>query len=94
MSCEFVPMQRYVMVGWGCCQCRSYNGLQRKVCKRCGHAPCITLPQPSEFNLCDECGIPLSEGYTTMDGGALEHTPDCSKRKLFHSQGNLGPQAI
>lgn len=26
--------------GWGCCQCRTYNGEQRHVCKVCKHQRC------------------------------------------------------
>ena len=58
MACEFIDGTRYLTVGWGCCQCRTYNGLQRKVCKRCGHPPCIELPKPEKFGLCNECGVP------------------------------------
>jgi hypothetical protein len=32
--CQFVE-DLNVMPGWACCQCRVYNGLQRKVCKSC-----------------------------------------------------------
>ena len=31
-----------LMPGWGCCKCRVYNGIQRHVCKSCGHVPCFT----------------------------------------------------
>lgn len=26
--------------GWGCHMCRTFNGLQRKECKYCGHKRC------------------------------------------------------
>lgn len=26
--------------GWGCCNCRTYNGNQRPECKLCGHTRC------------------------------------------------------
>lgn len=29
-----------IMPGWGCCQCRTYNGIQRNACKHCGHERC------------------------------------------------------
>lgn len=29
-----------VVPGWGCCQCRMYNGYQRETCRKCGHRPC------------------------------------------------------
>ncbi len=31
----------HVMPGWGCCKCATYNGLQRRECKACGHEPCF-----------------------------------------------------
>lgn len=34
-----------VAAGWGCCRCRTYNGLQRVMCKHCGHARC-SAPGP------------------------------------------------
>jgi 5S rRNA maturation endonuclease (ribonuclease M5) len=42
-----------LLPGWGCCQCRIYNGLQRTHCKKCGHPICIPAPMPSDFGLCD-----------------------------------------
>ena len=30
----------HVVPGWGCCQCRCYNGYQRVACRNCGHPPC------------------------------------------------------
>jgi hypothetical protein len=32
--CEFVG-GRHVAPGWGCCVCRTYNGLQRRYCHWC-----------------------------------------------------------
>lgn len=29
-----------VIPGWGCCQCKTYNGLHRFVCKYCEHEVC------------------------------------------------------
>lgn len=29
-----------LMLGWGCCKCRTYNGEQRDACKCCGHSRC------------------------------------------------------
>jgi hypothetical protein len=46
------------MPGWGCCVCKTYNGLQRSECKMCGHSPCIVLPKPEKFGLCNTCGVP------------------------------------
>jgi hypothetical protein len=33
--CKFVE-DTHVMPGWGCCHCRTYNGLQRTHCRGCG----------------------------------------------------------
>ena len=57
-KCKFVEPDKFVMAGWGCCQCKTYNGLQRKDCKRCGHKPCVELPLPEKYDLCNECGVP------------------------------------
>jgi len=59
MPCEFLNLED-VLPGWVCCRCRTYNGLQRKACKRCKHEPCIALPKPSEFGMCDDCGAVMS----------------------------------
>lgn len=46
-----------LMTGWGCCECRSYNGLWRDQCKTCGRRACpvgtaespdILLPREEE----------------------------------------------
>jgi hypothetical protein len=58
MSCKFVPGTAYLLPGWGCCQCLTYNGLQRDACKICGHPCCTEKPRPDEFGLCNECGVP------------------------------------
>lgn len=67
MSCQFIEESKFVLPGWGCCQCHTYNGLQRKVCKLCGHKPCIELPKPSQFGLCDECGVPEGIAHVGHD---------------------------
>lgn len=40
MICEVVMGTDYVLPGWGCHACRSYNGAQRPACNHCGHAYC------------------------------------------------------
>ncbi len=30
----------YIMTGWGCCSCKTYNGLWRDDCKICGRTHC------------------------------------------------------
>lgn len=55
-TCKFITTD-CIVPGWGCCKCKVYNGLQRKECKRCGHVPEVKLPLPSEFGMCDVCGV-------------------------------------
>ena len=57
-KCQLVLDLPNVMPGWGCCACRTYNGLQRKACKICGHECCVEKPSPASFGLCSECGVP------------------------------------
>jgi hypothetical protein len=38
-KCQSISSPR-VAPGWGCCKCRSYNGMWRKLCKSCGHKRC------------------------------------------------------
>lgn len=33
-----------LMPGWGCCQCRTFNGEQRTECKWCHHKRCDHNP--------------------------------------------------
>lgn len=40
-GCEYVDGE-YLMPGWICCACRTYNGLQRQECKFCPHTRCST----------------------------------------------------
>ncbi len=37
-----------LLPGWGCCQCRMYNGLWRRVCKGCRHRRCALPPLSPE----------------------------------------------
>ncbi len=39
----------HVMPGWGCCKCRTYNGLQRSRCKSCAHECCFA-PEGEAIN--------------------------------------------
>ena len=75
MSCELVPKTKNLMVGWGCCQCRSYNGLQRDACNHCGHVCCFDKPKPEEYGLCNLCGVPLDGvgKMWTAAGKLLQH---------------------
>jgi hypothetical protein len=58
VQCKLILNLPDVLPGWGCCQCRVYNGLQRDICRSCPHRCCIEKPKPHEFGLCDECGVP------------------------------------
>ncbi len=38
-KCKIIETPR-VLPGWMCCQCNTYNGLQRHDCKHCEHDRC------------------------------------------------------
>jgi hypothetical protein len=38
--CKIVEETNYLQAGWGCCRCKTYNGLHRDKCKFCGVAHC------------------------------------------------------
>lgn len=59
--CSFVEAPN-VMPGYGCCRCRTYNGLQRAVCKACGVPPCA-FAVPPNVKRCTGCGF----GYRAAD---------------------------
>lgn len=67
--CEFIK-DTHVMPGWGCCECRAYNGLQRIVCKVCGRSNC-GVDIPEDVKQCANCGF----GYTTE---IFEVCPSCN----------------
>lgn len=58
LTCELMLNLPNLMPGWGCCQCRGYNGLQRDNCRSCGHTCCANKPKPEEHGLCNVCGVP------------------------------------
>jgi hypothetical protein len=39
-ECKAIENIPNLMDGWGCCNCRTYNGKQREECKSCGHERC------------------------------------------------------
>jgi hypothetical protein len=58
-QCQLLLDVRDLLPGWGCCKCRTYNGLQRPFCKRCGHDCCNpNKPLPEKYGMCNECGVP------------------------------------
>jgi hypothetical protein len=40
LNCQRIDNLDQVLPGWGYCKCRSYNGYQRALCRRCGHLQC------------------------------------------------------
>ncbi len=69
MPCQFIPESKNVFPGWGCCQCRAYNGLQRDRCKFCGHKCCGEKPLPEKFGLCNVCGVPAGTPHVGHQPG-------------------------
>lgn len=39
-TCKLLLDLPGVAPGWGCCKCRTYNGIQRAECRNCSHARC------------------------------------------------------
>ena len=44
-----------LMTGWGCCRCKTFNGLHRDCCKHCGepHHPLGTNESPDVLDARD-----------------------------------------
>lgn len=57
--CEFIKAPNVAM-GWGCCRCRVYNGIQRVACKECGE------PHHEPLSVTGDCAV----GVYYEDGGA------------------------
>lgn len=64
-GCIFFSSE-FVMPGWGCCQCRVYNGLQRSHCKSCRHERCA-ISVPDTTAQCPECGFGVERGEKRWD---------------------------
>lgn len=56
--CDFIKSPNVAM-GWGCCRCRVYNGIQRVNCKECGE------PHHEPLTVSGDCAI----GTYHEDGG-------------------------
>ncbi len=59
----FYVQDTNVAPGWGCCRCRTYNGLQRQWCRACSeprHEEEIKIPD--DIERCAGCGCGLPEG--------------------------------
>ncbi len=39
-QCKAIENIPNLQDGWGCCNCRTYNGNQRTECKSCNHSRC------------------------------------------------------
>lgn len=71
--CEYVEGSK-IVPGWGCCGCRTYNGLQRLECNRCG-LDRHPIDVPAELSRCFRCGLGRPAGMTwttTLDGRDVE----------------------
>jgi hypothetical protein len=42
--CIKPPSHPNLQSGWGCCNCRTFNGDQRQECKTCQHKRCDSNP--------------------------------------------------
>jgi hypothetical protein len=38
--CILIEESEHLQAGWGCCHCRTYNGLWRDKCKQCNALHC------------------------------------------------------
>lgn len=56
----------HVAPGSGCCQCRTYNGLQRAVCRGCGRLLC-GVELPAGVRRCS-CGFGFLEEHRSALG--------------------------
>lgn len=76
MSCAHVRAD-HVVPGWGCCQCRAYNGYQREICRACGHLQCY-----------DEGG---EKGREARELGTIGHDHDLVREWLAKNSGGKIP---
>lgn len=65
--CKYISGE-FVMPGWGCCNCNTYNGLQRKECKFCD-TPRHGVVVPENVVVCSDCGF--------GDDGHMKFCPIC-----------------
>lgn len=68
--CDYISTPN-VAPGWGCCRCKSYNGLQRPVCRVC-HEEAHTYLVPDTVVLCT-CGAGFEPEQTPASG----RCPNC-----------------
>ena len=43
-KCKHILDVPGLMPGWGCCKCKTYNGIQRFECRYCDHIKCDKTP--------------------------------------------------
>lgn len=55
-KCKTITGNQYLMDGWGCCQCSTYNGDARNECKYCSHERCDN-PTTKTVPIKEEGGI-------------------------------------
>jgi hypothetical protein len=67
----------YILPGWGCCQCRAYNGLQRRECKHCGHKRHEIVP-PDGVVQCPTCGWGYEETNPPVVVTQTRRCPSCA----------------
>lgn len=84
--CEFVKSEN-VMPGYGCCNCKVYNGLQRTKCKNCNTVHCELKVTTGTIGIYQEegalieveiLGLKLDEngvGYTLKVIKTLQSSP-------------------
>lgn len=78
-KCELIINSKHVMPGWGCCKCRTYNGIQRESCRSCNHKCCVEKPKPETFGMCNVCGVPEGMRHVPMSELRIyQHHPLCS----------------
>lgn len=59
--CHYISAET-VMPGYGCCRCRTYNGLQRMECKVCREPRCF-FAVPADVVRCPGCGFGFGEEH-------------------------------
>ncbi len=76
-GCFFIPETSRVLPGWGCCRCRTYNGLQREACRGCGHQPERPIVVPEGVRRCEGCGFGFGEGQEGPCPVCYPHPAGC-----------------
>jgi hypothetical protein len=72
----------FIVPGWGCCKCNTYNGYQRMACKNCAHTPCYETDSPEGKEAIELQAIGTNVGLL---GEWLKKRRDQSYQKLKRS---------